>query len=59
MPFNPKLVILGLNHPFPRCHALQNMSGVMSDKMTSMRSIWYMAKQKEMTHDTMVSSDST
>ena len=40
-------------------HIEENDMEVMQDKMTSMRSIWLMAEHKEMTHDTMASSDST
>ena len=40
-------------------HIKENDMEVMRDKMTSMRSIWHMAEHKEMTHDTMASSDST
>ena len=32
---------------------------VMRDKITSMMSIWYMAKHKAMDHNTMASADST
>ena len=40
-------------------HIEENDMEVMRDKMTSMRSIWHMAEHKEMTQDTMSSSDST
>ena len=40
-------------------HIEENDIEVMRDKMTSLTSIWPMAEQKEMIHDTMVLSDST
>ena len=40
-------------------HIEENDIEVMRDKMASIRSIWHMAEQKEMIHNTMASSDST
>ena len=40
-------------------HIQENDIEVMSNKMTSMRSIWHMAEHEEMIHDKMASSDST